>query len=209
MLIMSEIHKEWYLFCVLVVLTVLHHLFTIMKKNFSLLVSLLLVVIVFCSLKPMDNEKLISEDRSRCTNYVDVKTDTITGIVRLMAKEKVKLLDKDGKMVFDMMMIRHNKEFTLHFKGIKEVCFNRNSKVSFEFTDDTVSDIRSSNNENCKGIVSVNMGGIFGDARMIKKLSSSTLRNIKIVSKSDSYQIDLDIDQKERILNTFDCFIYN
>lgn len=180
-----------------------------MGKNTSLIATLLLATLVFCSLKPIDYNQINYEDRNRCNNYVDVKTDTITGIVKLMAKEKVKLMDKDSKMIFDMMMIRHNKEFTLHFKGIKKICFDRNSKVTFEFTDDSISEIKSSNIENCKGVVSVNMGGIFGDAMMIKKLSSSTLRSLKFISKSDSYQINLDIDQKERILNTFDCFIYN
>lgn len=180
-----------------------------MEKNFSLIASLLLAALVFCSLKPLDNNLLDKEDRNRCNNYVDVNTDTITGIVKLMAKEKIKLIDKDSKMIFDMMMIRHNKEFTLHFKGIKKVCFDRKAKVTIEFTDDSVSEIKSSNVENCKGVVSVNMGGIFGDAPLIKKLSSSTIRNIKLVSKADSYQINLDIDQKEKILNTFDCFIYN
>jgi len=180
-----------------------------MYKNFCLTGALFLTVIALCSLKPSEGVNTAIEERSRCSNYIQVKTDTITGIVRLMAKQKMKLLDKDGKMLFDMMMIRHNKEFTLHFKSIKEVCFGQNTRVYFEFTDDTVSEIKSSNQENCKGILSVNMGGIFGNPRVIKKLSSSTLRNIKFISKSDSYQIDLNIDQKERILNTLDCFIYS
>lgn len=180
-----------------------------MYKNFTLLGSLLFAAIIFCSLKPIDIIQSDVEERSRCSNYIDVQTDTITGVVRLMAKEKIKLLDKDGKMLFDMMMIRYNKEFTLHFKGVKPVCFAHKAKVYFEFTDDSISEIKSSNTENCKGVMSVNMGGIFGDAMVIKKLSSSTLRNIKFVSKTDSYQIDLNIDQKERILNTLDCFIYS
>lgn len=180
-----------------------------MYKNISILGALLLAALVLCSLKSSDIATPDVAERTRCSNYVDVKTDTITGIVRLMAKQKMKLLDKDGKMVFDMMMIRHRKEFTLHFKSIKPICIAQNTKVFFEFTDDTVSEIKSKNKENCKGVMSVNMGGIFGDARVIKKLSSSTLRNIKFSSKKDTYQIDLDIDQKERILNTLDCFIYN
>ncbi len=180
-----------------------------MLRNFSLLGLISLIVIVFCSLSPINTIHDEPQNKSRCSNYVDVKTDTITGIVRIMAKEKMKLLDKNGKMLFDMMMIRHRKEFTLHFKGLKPVCFKQNTKVFFEFTDDSVSEIKSSNQKNCKGVMSVNMGGIFGDAKMVKKLSSSTLRNIKFTSEEDSYQIDLNIDQKERILNTMDCFIYN
>ena len=183
--------------------------FITMLRNFSVFGIISLILLVFCSLTPADTTQNENQERSRCSNYVDVKTDTITGIVRIMAKEKMKLLDKDGKMLFDMMMIRHRKEFTLHFKGIKPVCFRQNTKVLFEFTDDSVSEIKSSNQKNCKGVMSVNMGGIFGDARMVKKLSSSTLRNIKFTSQEDSYQIDLNIDQKERILNTMDCFIYN
>jgi len=180
-----------------------------MYKNFSLLGALLFAVLVFSSLKPDNITSTDIYNRSRCTNYIDVKTDTITGIVKLMAKEKIKLLDKDGKMLFNMMMIRHNKEITLHFKGIKPVCIPQNTKVTFEFTDDSKSMVKSTNMENCKGVMSVNMGGIFGDAKMIKKLGSSTLRNIKFSGKDDSYQIDLNIDQKEKILNTLDCFIYN
>lgn len=176
-----------------------------MYKNFSILGTfLLLALFILSGLKPIE-----PEIRSRCNNYIEVKTDTLTGKVRIMAKEKMKLLDKDGKLLFDMMMIRHGKEVTLHFKGIKPVCFTRNTKVTFEFSDDSQVPILSSNGENCKGVMSINMGGIFGDKGMIKKLSSSTIRNIKFTSKVDSYQIDLNIDQKERILNTLDCFLYN
>lgn len=188
-----------------------------MLKNISLFGAFLLILIVLCSLKPfdttintiIDTTDTVVQERARCNNLIDIKTDTITGIVRLMAKEKMKLLDKDGKMVFDMMMIRHRKAFTLHFKGIKPICVNQNTRVLFEFTDDSVSEIKSSNQENCKGVMSMNMGGIFKNAQVVKKLSSSTLRNIKFAGKDDTYQIDLTIDQKERILNTLDCFIYS
>lgn len=175
-----------------------------MYKNFSLFGLFVLSVLVLTSFKTNP-----VEDRSRCTQYVDIKTDTITGVVKLMAKDKMKLLDKDGKMVFDMMMIRYDKEITLHFKSIKPTCFDMNSKFHFEFTDDSTAEIKSSNDVNCKGVITVNMGGIFGDDTLIKKLTSSTIRNIKFGSKDASYQIDLNIDQKERILNTLDCFIYS
>lgn len=184
-----------------------------MLKNISLFGALSLILIVLCSLKPIEppigNTQIEVEERTRCNNLIDVRTDTITGIVRLMAKQKMKLLDKDGKMLFNMMMIRHRKAFTLHFKGIKPICVNQNTRVFFEFTDDSVSEIKSSNQENCKGVMSVNMGGIFKNAKVVKKLASSTLRNIRFATKDDSYQIDLTIDQKERILNTLDCFIYS
>lgn len=175
-----------------------------MNKKFNLVGLLFFAVIILASLQSSS-----LEERSRCSEYINVKTDTITGVVRLLAKDKMKLLDKDGKMVFDMMMIRHRKEFTLHFKSIKPVCYGMNSLITFEFTDDSTHKIKSSNDNNCKGVISVNMGGIYGDAKMVKKLSSSTLRNIKFKSKDQTYQIDLNIDQKERILNTLDCFIYN
>ena len=181
-----------------------------MYKNISLIGGLLLAFLVFCSLMPTNiSQSNTLEERTRCNYIVDVKTDTITGIVKLMAKEKIKLLDKDGKMLFNMMMIRHDKSITLHFKALKPVCISQNTQVIFEFTDDSKSKVKSSNMENCKGILAVNMGGIFGDSGVVKKLSSSTIRNIKIVTKKESYQIDLDIDQKERILNTLDCFIYS
>jgi len=181
-----------------------------MYKIYSQIGALLLAFLVFCSLMPSNiPQSSTLEERTRCSNIVDVKTDTITGIVKLMAKEKIKLLDKDGKMLFNMMMIRHDKSVTLHFKALKPACIAQNTQVIFEFTDDSKSKVKSSNMENCKGILAVNMGGIFGDAGVVKKLSSSTLRNIKFVSKKESYQIDLNIDQKERILNTLDCFIYS
>ena len=175
-----------------------------MFRNFKLAGLLFLSILILSALKTPP-----IEERSRCSQYIDVKTDTITGRVRLMAKDKMKLLDKDGKMVFDMMMIRHDKEITLHFKSIKPICFGRNSLVLFEFTDDSTAKIKSSNDKNCKGVMSINMGGIYGDKGVIKKLSSSTIRNIKFSSEKESFQLDLNIDQKERILNTLDCFIYN
>lgn len=176
-----------------------------MFKNFSLVGFFLFALVLLTGLKPSN----ISIERSRCSNYIDIKTDTITGSVRLMAKDRMKLIDKDGKMLFNMMMIKHDKEITLHFKGIKPVCFSTDTKVVFEFTDDTQAEIKSSNQDNCKGVMSLNMGGIYGEFEMIKKLGSSTIRNITFGSKKDSFQIDLDIDQKERILNTLDCFIYS
>jgi len=175
-----------------------------MTNNISLVGLLLFTFMILTSLKPGQ-----LEERTRCSQYIDVKTDTITGVIRLMAKDKMKLLDKDGKMLFDMMMIRHDKEITLHFKGIKQLCFGMNAMVEFEFTDDSTSMIKSSNDKNCKGVISVNMGGIYGDSGMIKRLTSSTIRNIKFSSAQETFQIDLNIDQKEKILNTLDCFIYS
>lgn len=180
-----------------------------MRRNFNLVGLLFLAFIILSGLKSDTLTESPLEERSRCNQYIDVKTDTITGRVRLMAKDKMKLLDKDGKMVLDMMMIRHDKEITLHFKSIKPACFGRNTMVMFEFSDDSTAQIKSSNDKNCRGVISVNMGGIFGDKGIMKKLSSSTIRNIKFSTVDQAIQIDLNIDQKERILNTLDCFIYS
>lgn len=142
-----------------------------------------------------------------CSIYTKVIDDPNTTRFKILNKEDIKMVDTEGKMLFNWLIVRHEDEFTFSIKAVKDRCFELDTPVTFVFNNGEQIKLNTNSNTNCKGEFSLHFGGIYNHYGALMELANNDIDYLLFEDSSQSYKIKLKPEQSVNIRGTLDCML--
>lgn len=163
------------------------------------------LLLVFLSLlTPTTNHTTIVEG---CKDYTTSRVDDITGKLIIFSTEKIQLIDDAGEHEAKMSISRQGFEMIMGIVHTKGECFNTNTRVQVTLDDGKKMMFKSSNPDNCKGLVTLSFGGIYEKMQELMDLANGNITSIKVIGKDGPIEFNLKADKRIKLKSTLDCIL--
>lgn len=142
-----------------------------------------------------------------CEDYTTSRVDDITGTLIYFSTEKLQLMDEAGQHEVKMSISRQGYEMIMGIVHSKGECFNTNTRVQVTLDGGKKMMFKSSNPDNCKGLVTLSFGGIYEKMQELMDLANGNITSIKIIGKDGPLVYNLNADKQIKLKSTLDCIL--
>ena len=141
-----------------------------------------------------------------CTELVRHSGENQKEVIRLTNKSEIRLNDLSSGDLYQLAFVKEDDEFTLIVRALKEKCFEENTPINLFFRDGTKIEFKSNNRDNCKSVLSTNLGLTQKKNEIKQQFLEQYLIGIQYLTKEgEVVKLKVGTPQNEMIQELFEC----
>ena len=117
-----------------------------------------LLIISFCMTFALGAFAQNDDEPIFCTELIRQLPNDETEVIRLTNKSEIRINDLQSGDLYQVAFVREPDSYTMVIKSLKARCFNNKTPVTLYFRNGTKMKLESTNKENCKSLITVNLG---------------------------------------------------
>lgn len=148
------------------------------------------------------------EDVVFCTELIRQSGEHQKEVIRLTNKSEIRLNDLSTGDLYQLAFVKEGEEFSLIVRALKEKCFDEQTPIVLFFRDGTKIELKSNNRENCKSLLSTNLGLTQKKNEIRQHFLEQYLIGIQYITKEDKVvKLKVGTPQNEMIQELFECIV--
>jgi hypothetical protein len=150
-----------------------------------------------------------NNDSLNCDNWIESKTDKMTGKVTTAAKKTLIVSSDDGKTGIGITMIESARnEIIMLIQAVgASSCINEGENINILFTNGSRLELKNNISFNCKGESTIYFGGLFGKKKEIKELMEKKIQTMRVWTSDGYVERDFSIDNQNEFKNVLNCLM--
>lgn len=158
------------------------------------------------------NEVSIDVNSADCSKYVSIEEDKFTGKTSIAGKGFIiipsKSNSKEGLKILNVIVGEEKDALVCNITAIGGInCVDKGDMVYFICADGTKFNLSHSSDFNCKGDFTLYLGGVFGNNQELGYLSTKKISAIRVQTKNNIQEVDLNNDESMRLVNEISCLL--
>ncbi len=141
-----------------------------------------------------------------CTELVRQLPNDSKEVIRLTNTSEIRLNDLNSGALYQLAFVKNESQYDLIIRAIDEKCFSSLTPVTLYFRNGEKIQFKSSNKENCKSLLTVNLGSIQESNQVQVQLLEHYLIGIQYFTSSEEVvKLKVGTPQNELIQELFEC----
>jgi sRNA-binding regulator protein Hfq len=141
-----------------------------------------------------------------CTELIRQLPNDETEVIRLTNKSEIRINDLQSGDLYQVAFVREPDSYTMVIKSLKARCFNNKTPVTLYFRNGTKMKLESTNKENCKSLITVNLGQAQKENEIQEHLLEQYLIGIQYTAEDENLiKLKVGTPQNEMIQELFEC----
>lgn len=147
-----------------------------------------------------------NEEPIFCTELVRQLPNDETEVIRLTNKSEIRINDVSTGDLYQLAFVKDTESYTMIIKSLKAHCFDNKTPVTLYFRNGTKIQLDSTNKDNCKSLLTVDLGQAQKENKIQAHLLDQYLIGIQYNGKEDgSIKLKVGTPQNEMIQELFEC----
>ena len=194
-------------FCHCIIFVFLCDLFVVETLTESPMKHLLYISIVVCfTLNSSFGQFEPTIDE--CDLITKLIEDDVRNVKKVISKHEIRINDLNSGDLYQLVMMRNAENYSYIIRSLDKNCFDKDTKVTFHFRDGSALKFVSHNQQNCQGLLLVNMGGFYRGEETYETFLNSYIIGVGFETQGkDEVRLKIETPHTELIQEVFECLI--